>query len=323
MKKVSEKELQSYFPAPEGAIQLIYGKIRNGKSTHAVRRMFDDLFNGMVVYSNIKLNLDGIEFDERQRLIIATLGLVPLRKRFFVFSKENFHWFNPLTGICDGNYVFDPKSRDSEIEWLNSLTDCRIYYDEGHWLLDSYESTKASLDKRKLVTESGHLGRTLILISQRTQSIHVNARGNVNQFFRCSKHRKLGLIPYLLVEEFQDMKGTDVDEEADPVSTTQYFRNGRYWGLFDTHYLRAGRESSQPLMFEAFDLSYWERIKNVIHTLLPALMRGKRAKLLIKTLGVKEESASLKNRERLDTVPVAGSFDYKASIRQIVQKHTV
>jgi len=269
--KVPKEELIDLFAeAEEGSIQMIYGRIRQGKSTEAVRRMLDDLERGCVVYSNLRLDLSFEELDER--LIFSAAAVSLLRpgkkgKRFYRFYKENFHWFDPVSGLCDDKRVFDPSKKGSEVEWLNTITDAKIYYDEGQWLLDSYESTFASVAKRKLITESGHVGRTIVIIAQRTQSVHVNARGNVNQFFRCRKERKWLFFRTLVVEEFQDMKGNDVDEDADPVSVVRHYSSARAWNAFNTHYLRAGRPKIHDVHFDAYDLSYGERIIATIEAL--------------------------------------------------------
>ena len=54
---VDREELTGSFQAPEGTIDMVYGHIRNGKSTHGVRIMLDALENGIPVYSNLNLDL--------------------------------------------------------------------------------------------------------------------------------------------------------------------------------------------------------------------------------------------------------------------------
>jgi len=274
-KPVPKEQLEAdLFEAQEGFIQLIYGRIRQGKSTEAVRRMVEALSNGINVYSNIALDLRELILDDRVNAQIIIVNNLLFKKRFYRFSVSNYHFFDPVTGQCDGKQVFNPFTRGAEIKWLNSLTDCEIYYDEGQWLLDSYEKTDVSVEKRKLITESGHVNRKIVIIAQRTQSVHVNARGNVNQFFRCSKHGFL-MFNMLMVEEFQDMKGQDVDETAEPIAIRRYFTSKKYWRLFNTHYLRRGRPRSQDVYYEAFDVSAWGRIKLMFWRLfgfaLPAL----------------------------------------------------
>jgi len=248
------------FPGEEGMIQLFYGPIRNGKSTFTARSMHEDLMVGRSVYSNLNLDLSNESFDQREQLSLSLENLIFGKKIYYRFLKSNFHYFNPNTGFlyCDGveTKVFDPSIPGDLVRWLNTLTDCVIYYDEGHWLLNSYEGTKQDLEKMRFITETGHVNRKIVIISQRTQSIHVNARANVNQFFRCTKRNYLfGLFMRLQVEEFQAMKGSDVDETVEPVSVQVYWSNQRYWRLFNTHFLRQGRPRSQELHFKAYELS--------------------------------------------------------------------
>jgi len=264
--EVSIEHLRDIFEAPEGSVELIYGRIRQGKSTHAVRCMYNDLNEGRVVYSNLLLDLSSESFDQRDSFEHNFLRVLFGKKRYFVFEKKNYHYFNPVTGVCDGVQVFNPDIKGAEVEWLNKLTDCTVYYDEGQWLLDSYESTFASVAKRKLITETGHMNRKIVIIAQRTQSVHVNARGNVNIFWKCKK-TKWFFWTRLYVYEFQDMKGQDVDEDSEPVSVQKFWSSNRYWNMFNTHFLRAGKLKSQDLHFKAFDLDFKERILALFYSL--------------------------------------------------------
>jgi len=122
--EVPKIDLQGEFQAPEGSIELIYGRIRQGKSTHAVRLMYNALKEGQVVYSNLLLDLSGETFDQRDHFETVFWKTLFGKKRFYEFDKKNYHWFNPTTGECDGVQVFDPDKKGDEIRWLNSLTDC-------------------------------------------------------------------------------------------------------------------------------------------------------------------------------------------------------
>jgi len=314
-RKLLPSEAPRDMPAPEGEVNLIYGRIRQGKSTHTVYRIMQCLRDGVPVYSNIALDLSSTVFDDRLSAQYAFSSLFKTPRHFYFFDRSNFHWFNPATGQCDGVQVFNPKVKGAEIEWLNTLTDCYIFYDEGQWLLDSYEGTYASVAKRKFITETGHMNRTIFIIAQRTQSVHVNARGNVNRFYRCSKVVRWFFFKQFMVEEFQDMRGTDVDESIEPVSV-QFFSPASlkpYWGLFNTHYLRDGKPRSQDVHYgvyelstsEVFDVLAWHMVEFVkalgqFFRLQPEKLPG------VQSLGVNEESATIKNGERLNTVPVGG-----------------
>ena len=272
-KRVSDKELMEMFDAQEGGVQAIYGPIRSGKSTEGVRRMYQSLSNGKVVYSNILLDFSGVEFDDRQVPFYVFTSAFSWRKRFYVFDKKNYHYFNPLTGEVDGVKTFDPLDPNGIIVWLNTLTDCEIYFDEGQRILNSYEATHVSPEKLALIEETGHVNRLIVIITQRTQRIHVNARGNVNQFFRCSK--KMSFFPFLIfpilkyyVTEYQEMIGNEVDETM-PCGRMTYTvkSNRKVWSMFNTHYLRGGRKKSQKVFFKAYDLTRRERFLQLIYFL--------------------------------------------------------
>jgi len=208
----------------------------------------------------LQLDLSQETFDEREYMEMVFWKMLFGKHRFFEFDKKNYHFFNPTTGYCDGVQVFDPEKKGDEIRWLNTLTDCEIFYDEGQWLLDSYEMTNVSVAKRKLITETGHNNRKIYIIAQRTQSVHVNARGNVNIFWKCKKHHFLWWT-MLYVYEFQDMKGQDVDEDTEPVSIQKYFTSQRYWRMYNTHALRAGKPRSQEVYFKAYDYTTKEKLR--------------------------------------------------------------
>ena len=283
-KKVDSKELEGLFEAPEGDIELIYGRIGEGKTTEAVRRMLLTLSNGGVVYSNVKMDLSNSVFDDRQSLSLSFWNWLLFRKRYFSFRKENYHYFDPND--------YEP---DDMVEYLSKLTDCEIYYDEGHWLLDSYQGTKISKARRRLVLETRHFNRKLVLITQRPTAIAVSARGNVNRFWKC---RKLMTWPFLMlrVEEFQDMAGETVDDTQKPVSQHIYIANNKYFSVFNTFYLRGGVLRSQDVFFDAFDLSLFERFNTLLVNFL-AIFSFLRKKKLPKV--VKEYKIELKEPSKL------------------------
>jgi len=273
---VSQEEKQflaKRLKAPEGEVHLIYGRIRQGKSTYTARCMYEDLMQGIPVYSNLFLDLTDVEFDQREQFSISLENCIFGKKEFYKFHNTNYHYFDPTTGFLHTPseqpiQVFDPTIPNDIVRWLNTLVDCSVYYDEGHFLLHSYEGVRQDLEKMRLITETGHMHRKLVIISQRTQSIHVNARGNVNRYFRCRKSIFFFFFLRLQVEEFQDMKGSDVDESDDSlVDTRIYWSNERYWRLFNTHVLREGKPLSQQLYFDAYSLSFVQRVSLVLYHL--------------------------------------------------------
>jgi len=255
------------FPAQEGAIKLVFGKIRNGKSTYTARMMYEWLEQGYAVYSNLALILPENEFDQRTRFSISLENLIFNKKTFYCFRTENFHYFNPRTGMMLSagvwTQVFDPTIPGDEVRWLNTLTDCKIAYDEGHWLLDSYSPVAhISIGIRAFISESGHCNREFVVITQRVTAIQAHARSNVNQFFHCEKHTFLFFFMRLQVSEYQTLKN-DLPDPDDVERVMIFWSNDKYWRFFDTHTLRAGRPPSQELHVDAFEVSFWGRIRLV------------------------------------------------------------
>jgi len=238
---VSEKELLGLFEPDEGSINMYYGRIGQGKTYNATADILELLSRGEVVYCNWIINYSG--FDERESFPHLFWKTVAFRKRFYVFKKENLRYFNP---------------DDVTIEFLSSLTDCHIYIDEGQWIFDSYEGTKFSVEKKKLILHTRHVNRTLNIISQRTQAIQVTARGQVNRFYKCEKMMS---YPWLIFRryEYQDMVGQDVDENAEPLSVKTYFARRKVMDAYNSKYLRGGVLRSQEVHFEAFDLTLREK----------------------------------------------------------------
>lgn len=238
------QELLDEFEAGEGTIDLIYGRIGNGKTYCATEMVLDDLRSGRVVYCNWHLNYEGYDERESRMQLFASL-LFPWRKRFYEFPKENLRYFN---------------ADDIDIEFLSSLTDCEVYIDEGQWIFDSYEGTKFSKAKRRLILHTRHMNRRLVIITQRPTAIQVSARGNVNRYFKCEKWLTW---PFLVFRqwEFQDMVGETVDE-MNPVGKPRvFFAKKRIFEAYNSKYLRGGVQRSQELYVRAYELSVFERVR--------------------------------------------------------------
>ncbi len=272
-KQVPKEALWETFPANEGGIQAIIGMIGSGKSTEAVRRIKTSLSNGKAVYTNILLDLSGVEFDDRNEPWYVFTGLFTFRKRYYVFDKKNYHYFSPKNGTVDGKKTFAPISKDPDgiIKWLNSITDAEIYYDEGQRVVNSYEGTRVSKDKLDLIEETRHMNRLLVIITQRANRIHVNARANVNQFFLC--HKQWSWFPFLVfpilkyyVTEYQAMVGNEVDVNQ-PVTRKVYTVRGNHkvWSMFNTHELRDGKPKSQKIHFTAYDFGMFDKVKTIAY----------------------------------------------------------
>jgi len=204
---IAKELLLDLFEPDEGTVNFYYGRIGNGKTYSATSDILDLLSRGRVVYCNWIIDFKG--FDQRTSFAYAFWHFIAFRKMYFRFPKKNLHYFSP---------------DDVDIKFLSKLNDCEVFIDEGQWIFDSYKGTDFSVEKRKLILHTRHFNRSLNIISQRTQALHVTARGQVNRFFKCEKVLKW---PFLIFRrtEFQDMKENDVDEEAEPISKKVYFAN--------------------------------------------------------------------------------------------------
>jgi len=248
-KRVITDDLVDYFSANEGSINMIYGKIGNGKTYCATAMILDLLDQGKVVYCNWHIEVQ--DFDDRKSFLRILKNIILFRKRFFVIPEsKNLHYFDPEQFSTTGDLV----------EWLSNLNDCEIFFDEGQDMFDSYEGTKFSKAKRRLILHTRHYHRTLNIISQRPTAIQVSARGNVNRFYKCVKLFAFPFLPpRFAVYEFQDMTGETVDEESEPVSVRRYWGKSRVFNAYNTDYLAEGIPKSQKVFFDAYDLTFTER----------------------------------------------------------------
>jgi len=248
-------ELLRMFKPVEGQTTFYYGRIRNGKTYSATADILDLLSQGRVVYANWHITYDG--FDERRSFWhLFYYSVFFWKKRFYKFPRENLHYFSP---------------DDVDIGFLSSLTDCDVFIDEGQWIFDSYEGTNFSKSKRKLILHTRHLNRSLNIISQRTQAIQVNARGQVNRFFKCSKKMS---SPFLIFkrEEFQDMAGQDVDETQEPISTKKYWARKKIFEAYNSYYY-GDLEPLHKVRFEAYRLNFSDRLLAMKNLLALSLKR--------------------------------------------------
>jgi len=260
-KKVLTQDLVDVFSASEGSINMYYGKIGNGKTYSATSDILDLLNQGKVVYANWHMVVD--DFDDRESLVMLIMNTLLFRKRFYkIPCSKNLHFFDPET--------FD--STGALVEWLSGLNDCHIFFDEGQDMFDSYEGTRFSKAKRRLILHTRHYHRTLNIISQRPTAIQVSARGNVNRFYKCEKLASWPWIRFCR-PEFQQMVGDTVDETADPVSLKTYWAKKSVFEAYNTDYLAQGIPKSQRVYFEAFDLRFVERARLLSRALLAPFRR--------------------------------------------------
>lgn len=246
-KKVLKEDLLDVFQASEGSINMYYGLIGNGKTYAATADILDLLIKGKVVYANWHIQAE--DFDGRKSLMMIIFNTLFFRKRFYnIPCSKNLRFFDPDQFNSTGELV----------EWLSNLNDCEIFFDEGQDMFDSYEGTRFSKSKRRLILHTRHYHRTLNIISQRPTAIQVSARGNVNRFYKCVKIASWPWVRFARYE-FQQMSGETVDETVDPISKKTYFASNRVFRAYNTDYLAQGIPKSQEVFFEAYDLSLKEK----------------------------------------------------------------
>jgi len=246
VRKLSDNEILDYFEPVQGSINFYYGHVGNGKTYAATADILEILKKGDVVFANWKIEVP--DFDQRVSFFHLIYHNLFFRKRFFRYPKENFHYFDP-----------DSYERTQDlIEKMSQWANCHVFVDEGQWLFDSYEGTKFSKAKRRLILHTRHYHRTLNIISQRPTAIQVSARGNVNRFYKCVKLVSWPWIRFARYE-FQQMTGETVDENADPISKKTYWGSNSVFRAYNTDYLAEGIPKSQDVYFEAFDLNFKER----------------------------------------------------------------
>jgi len=256
MEKLNSEEFKELFYAPEGSINMIYGKIGMGKTTEGVRTIVKALMQGRRVVSNIPLRVEPLKkfLDERKMGAKLFFGLLLIKKYYFSFDVNNFDY------IDESNF----KTTGDLVNYLSELKDVLIVWDEGWYLLDSYEGTNFAKSKRQMILHTRHHSREIVVIAQRPSSIQVTARGMVNRFFKCE--RLFSMFNYICfrVTEYQDMEATSsMPDEELPTHKKYYFVNKNIFELFDTHYLRGGADFIFP-EFEVFKLTFKEKIKSFL-----------------------------------------------------------
>jgi len=259
-KEITVKEdLLEVFSATEGSINMYYGMIGHGKTYSATSDILDLLKEGKVVYANWHIIVP--DYDDREDLLMSIKNLLFFRKNYyFIPASTNLRYFDPDNFNTTGELV----------EWLSSLNDCHIFFDEGQDMFDSYEGTRFSKAKRRLILHTRHYHRTLNIISQRPTAIQVSARGNVNRFYKCTKlfHLPILGIPLFCRYEFQEMTGETVNEASDPVSKKYYLGNPKVFNAYNTDYLAQGIEKSQVVNFQAFQLHFFLRLAVFLRNIL-------------------------------------------------------
>jgi len=264
---IPEIDLVDYFSANEGSINLYYGLIGNGKSYGATSDILDLLKQGKVVYANWHINVK--DFDDRFSFLMLFKNFITFKNVFFrIPCEKNLKYFDPL----------DFASTDELIDWISKLNDCYIFFDEGQDLFDSYEGTRFSKAKRRMILHTRHFHRTLNIISQRPTAIQVSARGNVNRFYKFVKFPSWPFMPIRFKRfEFQEMVGETVNEDVEnPVSVKSYWGRSEVFNAYNTDYLSEGIPRSQDVQFEAYKLTRVEILKNIWFLISSPVNRLKR-----------------------------------------------
>jgi len=306
-KVIDIDRLVGVFEAQEGEIQSYTGGIGQGKTYGATRRAIRDLQRGKVVWTNWHMILDDFNGDQRRDFGRAIINLLLFRKTFYnIDIKKNWHYFDMEE---QNTWVIGERYYDNLIDFVSTLTDCTVYLDEGQDIFDSYEGTNMSKKKRKSITRTRHLNKTLVVISQRPQAIAVTARANVNTFYKHIRSRfsLFGTPRFKLyaTEEIdaQNMPIFDLENDK-PIET--YFASKKIFNAYNSKYLRKGLPISQQVFFEAYDFSFFQRILHFLsffHLLsTPFAHMGKRRSRSKnkQSLGVKEETATIKTDVRED-----------------------
>jgi len=251
-KVVDINRLVDVFQAQEGEIQQLIGGIGQGKTYEATRRALQLLQEGKVVYTNWQMILPD-EYDQRKSLRHLFWNLVFFRKTFYVINfKKNWHYYD--------------MDMDNIVDFIASLTDCTVFCDEGQDLFDSYEGTKMSKKKRKSLTRTRHLRKTLVIVSQRAQAIAVTARANVNVFHKTVKKISWP-VPFFQILETEEMDNQNFPIWDNAKVIYSGFARKSVFNAYNSWYLSNGIPVSQEVYFEAFDLSFKERLLSFLHLL--------------------------------------------------------
>lgn len=248
-------QLVDVFEAQEGVIEQIIGKTGNGKTYEGTRRALEYLEQGYVVYTTWHLVLPE-KYDQRNDLKKLFWSLILFwRKDFYVFDYSK-------------NWKHLDIDRPDLIDFVAGLTDCIVMLDEGQDIFDSYEGRGMSQQKRKTITRTRHLRKTLIIISQRAQAVAVTARANVTYFYKCVKTRAwyFPFVKYFKVYRTEEMDNQNFPIWEAPLQNWtaelwhSHFASQRIYDAYNSWYLRAGVKKSQDVYFEAYKLSWGDRL---------------------------------------------------------------
>ena len=249
-------ELVDLFEANEGEVQHIIGKTGNGKTYEGTRRALEYLRKGKVVYTSWMLNLPEYydEREDKEAVFFKTLFFV---KNFFRFPlKKNWHYIDI--------------DRPDLVEFIASITDAIVMIDEGQDVFDARGGMNRKA--RQTITRTRHMRKTLIIISQRAQAVDVTARANITYFYKCVKTIAWWwpFRPYFKVYRTDEMDDQNypIWEERLPDGKmwkaplwASHFADDKIYSSYNSWYLRKGIPKSQEVNFEAYTLSFRDKLK--------------------------------------------------------------
>jgi len=245
MEQIRVQNILEWLPVGEADIVQYFGKIRNGKTYIATSDILDLLNQGHVVYANWRLKWNGR--DERKELIPRIFGFLGLKKTFFVYPKENLK-FLPI----------DEKFFDT----FAKITNAYVFLDEGHLVFNSYEMTNMKIDKQSAILFTGHFDRSIRIISQRPNNVHVQMRANVNVFVQCEKVFSFFGLVLFRKTFYEDMIGETVDLDK-PAASKLYRGQKKIYSAYSTKYLRGSTPESQQNLAEMWYWKWWEQIASL------------------------------------------------------------
>ena len=254
----SVEDIMSLFQPREGDVSFYYGRIRSGKTYSATSDIIDLLNRGEIVYANWPINWLG--YDEREHFGVVFIKWLTSRKRYFVYKKSNFRYFNP-----------------EDEESLKRLGDCvgvHIFIDEGQWIFNSHVRNP-EVWKRKLILHNGHYCRSLNIISQRPINVIPDMRSQINIWYKCEKRLSFPLI--FQRTSIEDMVG-DLPDEDNPVGRPKtYFASKRVFEVYNTHAMRSEGALMEFPDFDSYFIGFFSQFKLLFLCFLPWLRRSRRS----------------------------------------------
>ena len=247
----------------ESDIIQYFGKIRNGKTYIATSDVLALLRRGFVVYANWPIYWNG--YDERTDLFCRILGFLGLKRKFYNFPKENLKYL-PV----DENFF----------KVFPTLTDCYVFLDEGHTVFNSYEMANMNLAKQASILHTAHFNRSIRIISQRPNNVHVQMRANVNVFVQCQKVFSFMGIRMFRKTFYEDMVAGDTVDLDSPSDSSLYFGRKAVYNAYDTKYLRGSTPASQVNLAQLWRIPWREQVSKLFPPLKahPPLPRGEPAR---------------------------------------------